>query len=120
MAELERFSVHDDLQQIGDSLLENGAVIVEAVLDDEQLARLNTEVNDAVAAADPTIKHLNPALDAFFGQQTRHVSGLAARSMTFANEVMCHPLYLGLCDRVLLPNCADYRLNLGQIGRAHV
>jgi ectoine hydroxylase-related dioxygenase (phytanoyl-CoA dioxygenase family) len=28
---------------------------------------------------------------------------------------MCHPLLLGVCDRVLLPSCARYQLNLGQI-----
>ncbi len=28
---------------------------------------------------------------------------------------MCHPLYLALCDDVLLPNCAEYVLNLGHL-----
>jgi ectoine hydroxylase-related dioxygenase (phytanoyl-CoA dioxygenase family) len=76
---------------------------------------VNADVDALVAGADPAIRHLNPTLDAFFGQQTRHVTAMAARSATFANEVMCHPLYLALCDRILLPNCADYQLNLGHL-----
>ena len=28
---------------------------------------------------------------------------------------MCHPLLLALCDRVLLPSCARYQLNLGHL-----
>ena len=28
---------------------------------------------------------------------------------------MCHPLLLSLCDALLLPNCADYRLNLAHL-----
>jgi ectoine hydroxylase-related dioxygenase (phytanoyl-CoA dioxygenase family) len=54
-------------------------------------------------------------LDAFFGKRVRHVTGLAGKSPTFANDIMCHPLYMSLCDRILLPNCADYVLNLGHL-----
>jgi ectoine hydroxylase-related dioxygenase (phytanoyl-CoA dioxygenase family) len=28
---------------------------------------------------------------------------------------MCHPLLLALCDRILLPSCARYQLNLGHL-----
>ena len=36
-------------------------------------------------------------------------------SRTFAVDVMCHPLLLALADRVLLPSCARYQLNLGHL-----
>jgi ectoine hydroxylase-related dioxygenase (phytanoyl-CoA dioxygenase family) len=36
-------------------------------------------------------------------------------SRTFATDVMCNPLLLDLCDRVLLPSCARYQLNLGHL-----
>ena len=44
-----------------------------------------------------------------------HVTGLAGKSHTFAEEVMLHPVYSGLCERVLSPNCADYILNLAHL-----
>lgn len=115
MSELGRFSVNDEPALIGDSLLANGAVIVEGLLSTDTVAALNQEVDALVEGADPKISHLNPMLDAFFGQHVRHVSGLAGKSATFAEAVMCHPLYLALCDRILLPNCADYILNLGHL-----
>ena len=36
-------------------------------------------------------------------------------SRTFAVDVMCHPLLLAICDRVLAPSCARYQLNLGHL-----
>jgi ectoine hydroxylase-related dioxygenase (phytanoyl-CoA dioxygenase family) len=44
-----------------------------------------------------------------------HVEGVPGISRTFAVDVMCHSMLLALCDRVLLPSCARYHLNLGQI-----
>ena len=36
-------------------------------------------------------------------------------SRTFATDVMCHPMLLELCDRILLPSCSRYQLNLGHL-----
>src|SRR5581483_11534631 len=36
-------------------------------------------------------------------------------SRTFAVDVMCNPLLLAIADRVLLPSCARYQLNLGHL-----
>jgi ectoine hydroxylase-related dioxygenase (phytanoyl-CoA dioxygenase family) len=61
------------------------------------------------------MKHLNPAIQFFYGDKTRHVNGMVAQSRTFATEVLIHPLFLAICDRVLLPSCARYQLNLGHL-----
>jgi len=96
-------------------LWRDGAVIVERLLRDDVVARVNQEVESAVAAADPEQPYFNPVLSAFHGPQTRQVPGLPGISSTFAVEVMCHPVLLALCDRVLLPSCARYQLNLGHL-----
>jgi ectoine hydroxylase-related dioxygenase (phytanoyl-CoA dioxygenase family) len=36
-------------------------------------------------------------------------------SRAFATDVMCHPMLLGLADRILLPSCARHQLNLGHL-----
>ena len=54
-------------------------------------------------------------MQAFHGPFTKQVAGVPGISRTFATEVMCHPLLLALCDRVLLPSCARYQLNLGHL-----
>jgi len=115
MASLERLSVRAPRTALADALLRDGGVIVEELLAPAVVARIRSEVDAARSAADPGMKHLNPAIQFFFGDKTRHVNGLAAHSRTFATEVLIHPIFLALCDRVLLPACARYQLNLGHL-----
>ena len=80
-----------------------------AQLSPELLARLNSDVDPLLERAGAADTDINPVISAFFGDKVHHVSGLAGKSTAFAEEVMCHPLLLAICDKVLLPNCADYR-----------
>jgi ectoine hydroxylase-related dioxygenase (phytanoyl-CoA dioxygenase family) len=68
-----------------------------------------------VAAADPDEALFNPIMQAFHGPFTKQVAGMPGISRTFAVDVMCHPLLLALCDRILAPACARYQLNLGHL-----
>ena len=114
-ASLERMKAHDSLDAIHAALLAHGAVIVEGFVGPDVIAAIRREVETPLAAANPGMKHLNPAIQLFFGDKTKHLGGMAARSRTYATEVMIHPIFLGLCDRVLLPSCARYQLNLGHL-----
>ena len=93
----------------------DGAVILEGLLSAEVVARVNDEVGAVLDAADPDAELFNPIMKAFHGPCTKQVTGACAISPTFATEVMCHPLLLALCDRILLPSCARYQLNLGHL-----
>ncbi|MBM3672658.1 MAG: mitomycin antibiotic biosynthesis protein [Actinobacteria bacterium] len=77
--------------------------------------RVNDEVECAVALADPFEDMFNPVMQAFHGPFTKQVPGVPGISRTFATDVMCHPTLLGICDRILLPSCARYQLNLGHL-----
>ena len=114
-ASLQRLHATDSLDAIHQALKDAGGVIVEEFLTSDSVARIREEVAAARAAASPGLKHLNPAIQLFFGDKTRHVNGMAAKSRAFATEVMTHPVFLGVCDRVLLPSCARYQLNLGHL-----
>jgi len=111
---LSRFAGDTSAARVEEALREDGAVVVEGLLDPTVVAAINEEVEPFVAAADPDMRHLNPGVQVFHAQ-TRHVSGLAGKSATFATEVMVHPLLLGLCDAVLGPSCARYQLNLAHL-----
>ena len=76
---------------------------------------MNAELHGAIEAADPNEELFNPIMQAFHGPYTKQVTGVPGISRTFATEVMCHPVLLGLCDRILLPSCARYQLNLGHL-----
>jgi ectoine hydroxylase-related dioxygenase (phytanoyl-CoA dioxygenase family) len=114
-ATLRRLHANDSLDAMEQILKDDGGVIVERFLAPDVVSRIKLEVAQARAAANPGMKHLNPAIQFFYGDKTRHVNGMAAQSRTFATEVMIHPTYLALCDRILLPSCARYHLNLGHL-----
>ena len=113
--ELRRFRPSSKLPEMMHAIDEDGAIVIEGLLDIELLSRLNADIDPYVESADPGMRHLNPLVGAFFGEYTRHVAGLASKSRCFAEEVMCHPALLALCDEILLPACANYVLNLGHV-----
>jgi hypothetical protein len=93
----------------------DGAVIVEGALNQQQLANLNTDLDQAVAATDPGLRHaVSDFFIEFYGRNTIRLDGLPAKSRTFL-DVMQHPLLTGVADELLLPNCEDYLLNTGQL-----
>ena len=112
---IQRFGPKGDPDSVQRALEEEGVVILEDLLSRDVLARMNEEVAGAMAAASPDTPLFNPVMEQFYGPCTRQVTGAAAISSTFATEVMCHPLLLALCDRLLLPSCARYQLNLGHL-----
>jgi ectoine hydroxylase-related dioxygenase (phytanoyl-CoA dioxygenase family) len=101
--------------RINDALRQNGAVIVEDMISKEALARLNDEIDGYLDGAAPERELINPFITGFFGKQTRHITGVASKSRTFVEEVLCHPVYLAACDEILLPSCARYLLNLAHV-----
>ena len=102
---------------IVEALTEDGAVIVEGLLDPDLLDRFNAEIDPLLAGARPDHEgaFINPAIAWFFGERTRHVTGVASKSRVFATEILTHPLLLGVSDAVLSPNCARYQLNLAHV-----
>ena len=114
-ATLKAVELSADSAEIAQSLEEQGAVVVHGLLDKPLQTRLGADLQPLLEAADPAMEHLNPVIGAFFGDRVRHISGMAGKSQLFAEEVMCHPLFLSLCDHFLLPNCADYLLNLAHV-----
>jgi ectoine hydroxylase-related dioxygenase (phytanoyl-CoA dioxygenase family) len=111
---LEHFDADASAEEIGAALADDGAVIVHDLLSRDVVAAINAEVEPSVERADPDMRHLNPGVQVFHAQ-TRHVSGLAGKSPTFATEVMVHPLLMQLCAAVLGPSCARYQLNLAHL-----
>jgi len=114
-ATLERFGAGSDPGAIYDAIDRDGAAIIEGLLSLDVVERVNAEVEQQVGAADPDAPLFNPIMTAFHGAHTKQVTGLPGISRTFATDVMCNPVLLALCDRILLPSCARYQLNLGHL-----
>jgi phytanoyl-CoA dioxygenase PhyH len=114
-ATLERFTAECPADAICQALGRDGAAIIEGLLPLDVVDRVNAEVDASVDAADPDETLFNPIMQQFHGRFTKQVAGMPGISPTFAVDVMCHPLLLELCDRVLAPSCARYQLNLGHL-----
>jgi ectoine hydroxylase-related dioxygenase (phytanoyl-CoA dioxygenase family) len=93
----------------------DGAVIILDMLAPETLSRLRRELAEAVRGTDPGAKTDDTDITAFWGTNTKRFTRLAHRSRTFANKVLIHPLLLQFADATLLPSCAQYWMNTGQM-----
>src|SRR5207253_657368 len=114
-ATLERFTQESPPAAICQALDRDGAAIIDRLLPLDVVDRVNTEVDASVDAADPDETYFNPIMQQFHGRFTKQVAGMPGISRTFAVDIMCHPLLLALCDRILAPACARYQLNLGHL-----
>ncbi len=115
MADIHHLDAGASAEDVTAALSADGAVIVEGLLDSDTLRRFNAELDPQLSEADPSRAFLNPAIAWFFGDKTRHLTAMAARSRVFAEEVLPHPLLLGVCDAVLGPFCASYQVNIAQL-----
>jgi len=115
--DLPRLSAKDALDDIVGALDESGAVVIEGLLNPDLLRRFNAELDPLLKSARPDHDRafVNPAIAWFFGECTRHVTGIAAKSPVFATEILTHSILLGVCDAVLGPSCARYQLNLAHV-----
>lgn len=115
MAELTHINANAGADAVVAELLSNGGVIIDDLLTPELTATINKDADPLLARTGAESTGLNPMIAAFFGDKVRHVSGLAGKSKAFAENVMTHPTLLESCDTILLPNCADYQLNLAHL-----
>ena len=97
------------------ALERDGAFVATEALSTEQLSRLNADMQVAVDATAPGLRHpTEQRMVEFYGRQTIRLDGLPARSSTFV-ELMTDSFMLRLADALLLDNCNDYLLNTGQL-----
>jgi len=113
--EIQRLDPAAPVDSVLDALERDGAVIVRRLLAPDVLERLNQELAPWLGESSLARPCINPAIEWFMGKTTRHVTGVAGKSRTFATDVLCNPTLLAICDAILLPSCARYQLNVGHV-----
>jgi ectoine hydroxylase-related dioxygenase (phytanoyl-CoA dioxygenase family) len=115
--DLPRLSAEDALNDIVGAWDEAGAIVIEGLLDPDLLRRFNADLDPLLVNARPDHDRafVNPAIAWFFGERTRHVTGIAGKSSVFTAEILTHSILIAACDAVLGPNCARYQLNLAHV-----
>ena len=103
------------LTEILEILDRDGGVIVHDMLTPEDVARMLEELKQTTTTAQVGPKTSHELVNYFWGEQTKRFTRLAQRSRTFADEVLVHPILLGVADALLKPHCASYWMNTGQM-----
>jgi ectoine hydroxylase-related dioxygenase (phytanoyl-CoA dioxygenase family) len=96
-----------DLDTIEAELREAGCVVVERLVAEELMDRVDAEI-------EPYVQATAFGGDEFAGERTRRTGSLLARSRSF-RELAAHPTVLGTLDRVLGDHATSYQLHLTQI-----
>jgi hypothetical protein len=109
-AALNYFTADTESRIIADALLDDGYAIVEG------LARNLTDQAEQELA--PHINQAPFGHSEFLGAKTRRIGGLPGLS-TAAQQLIIHPLVLGVCGKVLLKQCARFQLNFTGIMQLH-
>ena len=86
-----------------ETLLQDGAVIVERVIPDSVLDLIEQDLREPFD--EQGLKFTND----FNGYKTRRLAGILGLSRTAA-DVLAHPLVIGVADRVLKRHCENYRI----------
>jgi len=87
----------------------DGAVILSDIMSDSAIAELLDELK-------PYIDVTKPGRESFSGFKTTRTGALAARSAQVRRAIVDERI-LAICDRVLLPNCDRYQVNVTHIIR---
>jgi ectoine hydroxylase-related dioxygenase (phytanoyl-CoA dioxygenase family) len=101
-----RCSAEATAEEISDSLLADGAVIIERLIDDHTCARLLAEL-------EPWWESTPVGDDDFSGRNTRRTGALLSRCPSSA-ALVAHPLMLDVVDRTLWAKKTTFQLHLTQ------
>jgi ectoine hydroxylase-related dioxygenase (phytanoyl-CoA dioxygenase family) len=109
-------SASDDIGSIAEALLDQGGLIVEGFLTEDVLTRFNRELEPFILEADNREQtFVNEGYANFYGPEMRHVLAVAQKSDIFIEEVLCHPIYIGLGDLILKKSCQNMQLNVAHV-----
>lgn len=105
----------DSFESIWEAFVRDGAAIVHHMLASDTLARLREELASTTRATSAGTKSTDAMVQKFWGSNTKRFTRLAARSATFRDEVLVHPILRQAADREIGPHCAAYWMNTGQV-----
>ncbi len=109
MSDLKHFAPDADEGVLLQTLSEDGAFVLDDVVDTDFLAQLRSET-------DPYMETTDNGEDDFVGRQTTRTGGLISRSAQ-CRALITHPFVLKLANKFLHPYCERIQLHLTQIIR---
>lgn len=105
--EIQRFKHGMNSQKAIEAIEKDGAVIIEAALDNSKQDLLDQEMSFLLENADNCD-------GIFHGYNTKRVGGLIGKSKV-SHQMALDPIVLDVMDHFLLPSCSAYQINLTQL-----
>lgn len=93
----------------------DGGIIIEQFLTEDQVRRVNEEIDGPLAALDAGSKHADEFAAAFHGAQTKRLTNMVTLSPTFRNEIIDHDLLHALGEAVYREESGDYWMTTAQV-----
>ncbi len=115
MPELTTLDSDAPIDDVVAALHRDGGVIVRDMLSEDGRRAIVDDLSSDFGAAAPGSKSGMELWETFHGANTIRFCGLAARSRAFVDHALLNPVLAAVADRELLPGCADYWLNTGQV-----
>lgn len=113
---LETFDARtDSFESIWEAFVRDGGVIIHRMIEPDALASLREELAATTRDTAAGTKSTDAMVQKFWGANTKRFTRLAGRSKTFRDVVLAHPILRQAADRELLPHCAAYWMNTGQV-----
>ena len=114
MTGIQRFTASSPREQIWQALAEDGAAIVESLIEPALVDRLAADFAPHLEAVPFCNTPAGELSNGFFGHRTKRLHGLLARSEAFG-QVLQHPLLLDMAKHFVRPNARDLRLSTGEL-----
>ncbi|CAJ2507023.1 Uu.00g082090.m01.CDS01 [Anthostomella pinea] len=93
----------------------DGAVIIKGLFTEDQVVRLNAEVQPAINQLGAGSKHAEGWVKEFHGENTKRLNNVVSLSPTFRHEMLESELIHQLCEAVYLEDAGGYWMNSAQV-----
>jgi len=93
----------------------DGGVVIQGLLTQDQVSRVNTEIESAMQALNPGTTHDSELMQAFHGVNTKRLTNLVTHSATFRNEVINDSLVKDIADGTFLEKTGTYWMTAAQV-----
>ena len=103
------------VEEILKVVAEDGGVRIKGLLSADQVARINAELDPILGELAPGSTHDDEFMREFHGVNTKRLTNLVTHSKTFREEVLTHPLVMGIADAMFLEESGSYWLTTAQI-----
>jgi len=102
-------------EEIFKYIQEEGGVIVQSFLTDDEVRRFNAELQPSIDKLGPGSTHSDPWTNEFHGNNTKRLTNLVTYSKTFREEVLDDDFVHQIAEKIFLEESGSYWMTTAQV-----